>query len=139
MRLLENRGFTSGEQPVFNPSKDTRHEKFSEVVFDSRSNSDGGRRIDRTCVRARRWRSKYYELAGLSAASSGIEAAIVPKRATVFHLSAQGATSALLTCPVRIALSCMAGISVTPRVSSWCHRHFPAHVYKRLNRLCHSK
>ena len=24
------------------------------------------------------------------------------------------------------------------QVSSWCHRQFPAHVYKRLNRLCHS-
>jgi hypothetical protein len=23
--------------------------------------------------------------------------------------------------------------------SGWCDRHFPAHVYKRLNRLCHSK
>src|SRR5258708_14740026 len=45
--------------------------------------------------RARRWRSKYYELAGLSAASSGIEAAIITTgRAAVVHPSAQVATSA---------------------------------------------
>jgi hypothetical protein len=35
--------------------------------------------------------------------------------------------------------SCMTGISATLPVSSWCRRHFPAHVYKRLNRLCHNK
>ena len=71
-----------------------QHEKFSEVVFNSRSNSDGGRRFKRTRVRARRWRGKYSELAGLSAASSGIQAAIVSGRPTVLHPPAQVATSA---------------------------------------------
>src|SRR2546430_16415087 len=72
-----------------------RDEKFSEVASNARSDSGGRRRIKRARARARRCRGKYHELAGLSAAPSGIAAAIVTtRRATVVHLSAQVATSA---------------------------------------------
>jgi hypothetical protein len=129
-----------GEKPAFK-YRGGQHEKFSEVAAGARGDSDGRRWFKRTRVRARQRRSKYSGLAGLSAASPGIEAAIVTtRRATVLHSSTQVATSAsTLTWPVRIALSCRIGVSATPQVSSWCHRHFPAHVYERLNRLCHSK
>src|SRR5437762_8800573 len=75
-----------------------RHEKFSALTFGARSDSDGSRCFMRTRVRT--WRGiKYSELAGPSAASSGIEAAIVTtRRATVFRVSTQVATSASLTC-----------------------------------------
>src|SRR5204863_10116192 len=56
-----------------------------------------------TRVGARRWRLEYSELAGLSAASSGIEAAIVTtRRATVLRVSTQVATSASLTCSAHV-------------------------------------
>src|SRR6476646_11504286 len=104
IRLQRTQGFTSGQKPALK-SQGEQHEKFSETASGARGNSDGGRRIERAFVRARRRRGgKYPKLAGLSAASSGIAAAIVTtRRATVLRLPAQGATSASLSCAVRIA------------------------------------
>src|SRR6476660_7217118 len=75
----------------------TRHEKFSEVVSHGRSHGDGSRCFERAAVRARRRRSKHSELAGLSAAPSGIEAAIVSTPGATVP-STQGTLAPALSC-----------------------------------------
>ena len=140
MRLQGTEGSLQGNSPLSILGKDMRDEKFSEVASNARSDSGGRRRIKRARARARRCRGKYHELAGLSAAPSGIAAAIVTtRRATVVHLSAQVATSASLTCSVRIVLFPRGRHFSDASNSGRCRGHFPAHVYKRLNRLCHSQ
>jgi hypothetical protein len=71
-----------------------RHEKISDVISNARSDDDRHRGFQQTQL-CPRWRRQHHELAGLSAAASGIQAAIVTARsATVLRPSAQGATSA---------------------------------------------
>lgn len=80
------------------PWEDVRYEKFPAMASNRRGDSCGGRCFKRAAVRARRRRRKYFELARLSTASSGIEAAIVAThRATVLRPSPQVAAPAL-TC-----------------------------------------
>jgi hypothetical protein len=103
IRLKEHRVHFRGE--ARSQYQGGQHEKFSEVAAGARGDSDGRRWFKRTRVRARQRRSKYSGLAGLSAASPGIEAAIVTtRRATVLHPSTQGATSgSALTWPTTAA------------------------------------
>ena len=87
-------GPASARNRRFQSPEGIRHERISEMASNACGDNDRNRGFRRTRPRPRR-RSKYHELAGLSAAASGIEAAIVTTRRKAARTSTQDATPAL--------------------------------------------